>query len=166
MSRKRAALLLLGANLGDRAAALRRAIAALNRLEGCRVVKISRVYETAPVGPSDKPYLNKAVRLDTTRSAMGLLIEAKRLEAEAGRRPGVRWGSRTLDIDIISLGRERVKTFWLQIPHKSAAGRAFALAPLDDIAPFWKPDGRRTVRALLTSLKPDPRSVKLWRHDR
>ncbi len=166
MSRKRAALLLLGANLGDRAGTLRRAIAELNGLEGCRVAQISRIYETAPIGPSDKPYLNMAVRLDTTRSAMGLLIEAKRLEAAAGRRPGIRWGARVLDIDIISLGPERVRTPWLQIPHAGTAGRAFALAPLADIAPFWRPDGRRTVRALLTSLKLDPRSVKMWRHDR
>ena len=166
MSRKRSALLLLGANLGDRAGTLRRAISKLNRLEGCRIAKSSRLYETAPVGPSDKPYLNMAAILETTRTAMGLLIEAKRLEAAAGRRAGIRWAARILDIDIISLGREGVKTPWLQIPHKSTAGRAFALAPLADIAPFWKPDGRRTVRALLTSLKPDPLIVKLWRHDR
>lgn len=166
MPPQRQALLLLGANLGDRAAALRRAISELNRLEGCRVAQVSRIYETAPVGPSDKPYLNRAVLLDTTRSAMGLLIEAKRLEAAAGRRPGIRWGARVLDIDVVSLGNERVKTPWLRIPHAGTSGRAFALAPLADIAPFWRPDGKRTVRALLTSLKPDPRSVKLWRHDR
>ncbi len=162
----RAALLLLGANLGDRAGALKRAISELNRLEGCRVAKISRIYETAPVGPSHKPYLNTAALLETTRTAMGLLIEAKRLEASAGRRAGIRWAARILDIDVISLGRERVKTPWLQIPHKGTAGRAFALAPLADIAPLWKPDGRRTVGALLASLKPDPLIVKLWRHDR
>jgi len=163
---KRASLLLLGANLGDRACALRRAVAGLDDLEGCRVLKTSRLYETAPVGPSDKPYLNQAVKLETTRTAVGLLIEAKRLEALAGRRPGVRWGARALDVDILSLGRERVRTPWLTIPHPATAGRAFALAPLSDIAPSFRPDGRRTARALLAAMKPDPRIVKLWRNGR
>lgn len=162
----RRALLLLGANLGNRAAALRRAVAGLNALEGCRVRKASRLYETAPVGPSDKPYLNQAVELETTRSAMGLLIEAKRLEAAAGRRPGIRWSARALDIDLLSLGGERARTPWLRVPHPATAGRAFALAPLRDIAPAFKPDGRRSVRSLLAAIKPDPRIVKLWRNGR
>lgn len=164
--RRRRALLLLGANLGDRAAALRGAVAGLDRLEGCRVVKASRLYETAPVGPSDKPYLNQAVDISTDRTAMGLLIEAKRLEAAAGRRPGVRWGARALDVDLIALGGERVRTPWLTVPHPATAGRAFALAPLADVAPGFKPDGRRSTRALLAAMKPDPRIVKLWRNGR
>jgi len=162
----RRALLLIGANLGDRAAALRRAIAGLNALEGCRVRKVSLLYETAPVGPSDKPYLNQAVELSTDRSAMGLLIEAKRLEAAAGRRPGIRWGARALDVDLLTFGREAIRTPWLCVPHPATAGRAFALAPLRDIAPSFRPDGRRTVRALLAAMKPDPRIVKLWRNGR
>jgi 2-amino-4-hydroxy-6-hydroxymethyldihydropteridine diphosphokinase len=163
---KRRALLLLGANLGDRAAALSQAVSELNRLERCRVVKASRLYETAPVGPSDEPYLNQAVELSTDRSAIGLLIEAKRIEALMGRRPGIRWGARALDVDVLSLGHERVRTSWLTIPHPATAGRAFALAPLNDIAPGFKPDGRRSVKRLLAAMKPDPRIVKLWRNGR
>lgn len=155
---KRRALLLLGANLGDRAAALRRALTELRRLEGCTALKASRLYETAPVGPSDKPYLNQAVSLETTRSAIGLLIEAKRLEALAGRRPGIRWGARALDVDLVALGRERVRTPWLTVPHPAMAGRAFAAAPLSEVSPSWKP--------LLAAMKPDPRIVKLWRNGR
>ena len=98
------ALLLLGANIGDRAGNLRRAVGALRTTGGCRVRKVSRLYETAPVGPSERPYLNQAVRLDTTRTSMGLLIEAKILEAAAGRRPGVRWGARPLDMDLLAYG--------------------------------------------------------------
>lgn len=164
--RRRKALLLLGANLGDRAAALRRAVAGLDALDGGRVLTASRVYETAPVGPSDKPYLNQAVELSTGRTAMGLLIEAKRLEALAGRRPGIRWGARALDVDLLALGAERVRTPWLTVPHPATAGRAFALAPLADVAPAFKPDGRRGVRSLLAAMKPDPRIVKLWRNGR
>lgn len=152
---KRKALLLLGANLGDRAAALRRAVAGLNSLEGSRVTKVSRLYETAPVGPSDEPYLNQAVELVTERSAMGLLIEAKRLEAVAGRRPGVRWGARVLDVDLVSLEKERVRTAWLTVPHPAMAGRPFAAAPLGDVDPAW--------RRRFAAMKADPRIVKLWR---
>ena len=162
----RRALLLLGSNIGDRAAALRRAVAGLRALDDARVVKVSRLYETAPVGPSDKPYLNQAVELSTGRTAIGLLIEAKRLEALAGRRPGLRWGARALDIDLLALGRERVRTPWLRVPHPATAGRAFTLAPLSDVAPSFRPDGRWTVRALLAAMKPDPRIVKLWRNGR
>lgn len=154
----RRALLLLGANLGDRAAALRRAIRGLNRLDGCRVIRVSRVYETAPVGPSEKPYLNQAVELATERSAIGLLIEAKRLEAAAGRRPGIRWGARVLDVDLVSLGSERVRTPWLTVPHAAMAGRAFAATPLGDVCPAW--------RRRFSAMKPDPRIVKLWRNGR
>lgn len=155
---KRRALLLLGANLGDRAASLRRAVAGLRRLEGCSALEASRLYETAPVGPSDQPYLNQAVALTTDRTAMGLLIEAKRLEALAGRRPGIRWGARALDVDLVALGRERVRTPWLTVPHPAMAERAFAAAPLSEVAPSWKP--------LLAAMKPDPRIVKLWRNGR
>lgn len=149
------ALLLLGANLGDRAASLRRAVASLRRAPGVRVRAASRLYETAPVGPSDRPYLNQALRIETTRTPMGLLMEAKVLEAAAGRKPGRRWGARVLDVDLIAYGDARVRTPWLTVPHPRVASRAFALAPLSEIAPSWKPDGRRTVAALLAAMNPD-----------
>lgn len=145
------ALLLLGANLGDRAASLRRAVAGLRRVEGVRVLAASRMIETAPVGPSDRPYLNQALRISTTRTPMGLLIEAKTLEAAAGRRPGIRWGARVLDVDVIAYGRVRVRTPWLTVPHPLAARRSFALEPLAQVAPRWRLDGRRTVAELARS---------------
>jgi len=162
--KSRRAYLLLGANLGDRARTLRRAVAGLGALEGCRRLRSSRLYETAPVGPSEKPYLNLAVVLETTRSAMGLLLEAKRLEAAAGRRPGVRWSARALDVDLVALGTERVRTPWLSVPHPLMARRPFALAPLADLA--WKPVGKRPASRLLAAMKPDPGIVKLWKDGR
>jgi 2-amino-4-hydroxy-6-hydroxymethyldihydropteridine diphosphokinase len=155
------ALLLLGGNVGDRAKTLRRAVAAIRKWDGTRVTAISRVYETAPVGPSDRPYLNLAVRIQTTRTPMGLLIEAKTLEYACGRRVGIRWGARPLDVDLVAHGKTRSHTPWLTVPHPAMAARAFALAPLADIAPRWKLDGRREVRALLASLKPSPLEVRL-----
>ena len=159
------ALLLLGANLGDRAENLRRAVAAIGRWEGCRVRATSRVYETAPLGPSERPYLNLAVALDAARTPMGLLVEAKILEAAAGRAPGPRWSARPLDVDVVACGGRRVRTPWLAVPHPRVAGRAFALAPLADVAGGWRPAGRETVRRLLAALDPDPRAVRLWPTD-
>lgn len=148
------ALLLLGANLGDRARTLRRAVAALRRLEGCRVEKVSRLYVTAPVGPSSRPYLNLAARLRTVRTPLGLLLEAKRLEAAAGRRPGARWSARALDVDLVEYGRVRLRTPWLTVPHPLMARRPFALAPLADVSAAWR---RRRA-----ALKPDPRKARLY----
>lgn len=152
---KRRGLLLLGSNLGRRESALREAVSSLRRVEGVRVLKTSLLYETAPVGPSEEPYLNQAVLIETTRTAMGLLIEAKRLEAAAGRRPGARWGSRVLDVDVVSLGAERARTPWLTVPHPLMRRRAFAAAPLADVAPSWRP--------VLAAMNPPPGIVKLWK---
>ena len=160
------ALLLLGGNVGDRAATLRRAVAAIRRWDGTRVTRVSRVYETAPVGPSHRPYLNQAVRLRTTRTPMGLLLEAKVLEAACGRKVAARWTARPLDVDLVAYGRVRARGPWLTVPHPSMASRPFALAPLCDAAPGWRIDGRRTVRALRAAFPPDPGSVRLWPHGR
>ena len=153
-------LLLLGGNMGDRARTLRRAVESLRKLEGVRVVKVSRLYETAPVGPSEDAYLNQAVSLQTSRTPMGLLLGAKILEAAAGRTPGVRWGARPLDVDLIAYGEAKIRTAWLTVPHPGTPARAFALAPLADVAPDWKPDGRRTVRELLDAMNPEPDVVR------
>lgn len=154
------ALLLLGGNLGDRAATLRRAVAAIRRWDGVRVTRVSRVFETSPVGPSDLPYLNQAVRIRTTRTPVGLLLEAKTLEAACGRRVAARWTSRPLDVDLVAHGRTRLRTPWLTVPHPSMAARAFALAPLADVAPRRRLSGRRTVRALLKALAPSADAVR------
>lgn len=154
MARRRArCLLLLGGNVGDRLARLRNAVRGLRALPDTRVLAVSRVYETAPLGPSSRPYYNAAVALETALSPMGLLIECKRLEAEAGRKPGRRWGARPLDVDIARYGSRKIRTAWLTVPHPRIAERAFALAPLADLAPSWG--------VLLRRLNPAPGTVKI-----
>jgi 2-amino-4-hydroxy-6-hydroxymethyldihydropteridine diphosphokinase len=157
-------LLLLGGNEGPRERRLRDALKGLASLPGSRVLARSRVYETAPVGPSSRPYLNMTVRVKTGLSPLGLLIELKRLESAAGRKPGGRWTSRPLDIDILSYGSRRVKNAWLTVPHPRVLERAFVLAPLSELAPDWKPDGKRSVSAVLRRLKPGPGTVKIYPH--
>lgn len=126
------AFLGLGSNLGDREAHLRAAVAELDDL-----VAVSPVYETEPVGgPDDQgPYLNLVVELDTPLDARGLLEVCRRLEDDAGRVREVRWGARTLDVDVLWVdGDERAEPD-LEVPHPRMWERRFVLAPLLDLAP-------------------------------
>ena len=131
------ALLALGSNLGDRWGFLRDAVASLPD-----VVAVSNVYETPPVGgPSQGPYLNCVVRLETLLGARALLDEARRRENEAGRERIERWGPRTLDVDVLWVDGEEVDEPDLVIPHPRMFERAFVLVPLFDVAPDLVPDG-------------------------
>lgn len=130
------AFVALGSNLGDRLRALRRARRSLDRLPRTRVLAASGVYESAPVGPGrQRPYLNAAVLIETALKPLSLLVELKRLEAAAGRRPGPRWGPRPLDLDIVSFGRLRLRSPLLSLPHPLASRRPFVRAPLADLRP-------------------------------
>jgi 2-amino-4-hydroxy-6-hydroxymethyldihydropteridine diphosphokinase len=134
----RRAYLGLGSNVGDRAAQLQLAVDELAARAG-RVVAVSPVYETEPVGGPPQPdYLNAVVAVETRLSPRELLRVAKDLEAEAGREPPApdrRWGPRPLDVDILMVGAERVDEPDLVVPHPRIHQRAFVLAPLADVAP-------------------------------
>jgi len=134
----------LGSNLGDRLGFLQGAINGLGATPGIEVVAVSQVYETAPVGgPRQGPYLNAVVALDTDLGATELLGVAQRLEAAAGRLRAERWGPRSLDVDVLLVGDERITTERLTVPHPRLFERAFVLAPLADVAPALveRPDG-------------------------
>jgi 2-amino-4-hydroxy-6-hydroxymethyldihydropteridine diphosphokinase len=134
------AFLGLGSNLGDRRAELARAVGGLPD-----VVAVSRLYETEPVGgPSGQgPYLNLVVELDTELGAHQLLDVARRLEAAAQRRRDVRWGPRTLDVDVLLVGDEVVDDDDLVVPHPRMWQRRFVVDPLADLAPELVPPGAR-----------------------
>ena len=124
------AFLGLGSNLGDRRRHLRDAVAAIPD-----VVAVSRVYETAPVGgPDQGAYLNVVVRLDTERSPRELLEICREREAEAQRVRTVRWGPRTLDVDVLWVDGQTVDEPDLVVPHPRMFDRAFVLMPLRDVA--------------------------------
>ncbi len=153
-------LLLLGSNQGDRRKNFSRAIAGLKTLPAGRVLALSRVYDTKAVGPKQRRFLNMVLRYRTALSAMGLMIELKRLEARAGRRPGKRFGPRPLDIDILDYGSRHLRSRWLTLPHPLASQRAFVLAPLCDIAPGFKPAGKSTAAQLLKRLQPSAQEIR------
>jgi len=125
-----AAYLGLGSNLGDRLLLLARAVRLLSTLR-VKVGAISSVYETAPQGMVDQPsFLNLAVQIETDLRPRELLRHTKDIEAELGRVRDLRWGPRTVDIDILLYGDLVVVEDGLQIPHPRLAERAFVLVPL------------------------------------
>jgi 2-amino-4-hydroxy-6-hydroxymethyldihydropteridine diphosphokinase len=139
------AFLGLGSNLGDRLANLQAAADAMQTEPGLRVTASSRVWETTPVGGPPQPdYLNAVVRVETDLSARDLLEVARRIEARLGRVRKERWGARTLDVDILFFGEERIDESDLVVPHPRMAERAFVLLPLLELEPDpVLPDGTR-----------------------
>jgi 2-amino-4-hydroxy-6-hydroxymethyldihydropteridine diphosphokinase len=137
MSTPRRAYLGLGSNEGDRLSHLQGAVDGLGAIPRVKVVGVSAVYETEPVGgPPQDEYLNAVVGIDTSLSPRELLGVAKRLEAQAGREPvGERWGPRPLDVDILLVGHELVEEPDLVVPHARLFERHFVLAPLADLDP-------------------------------
>ena len=138
------AFLGLGSNIGDRRTILREAVGAIPDL-----VAVSPVYETDPVGgPEQDPYYNIVVELDTARSPGQLLELCRDLEQAAGRVRRIRWGPRTLDVDVLLAGDERVDTVDLTVPHPRMATRNFVMVPLLDLAPDLDIDGYDPVEAI------------------
>lgn len=129
----------LGSNLGDRAAHLDAAMAALRATAGIEVTAMSSVHETEPVGgPPQGPYLNAVVALRTALSARDLLERLLEIEAERGRLRGpVRNAPRSLDLDLLLYGNERIDEPDLVVPHPRMHERGFVLEPLAELAPEW-----------------------------
>jgi len=157
----------LGANVGDGEATIRAAVVALAELPGARLVGVSSMYATRPVGVVDQPdFRNAVVALDVDGGtspevgAIDLLVALKNLERSFGRRRRARWGPRELDLDLLVFGRASIsverplegQSFGaalqperdaklLEVPHPQARDRLFVLAPLADLAPRLVPPG-------------------------
>lgn len=116
----------LGSNMGDREGHLAHARSRLNELPGTRVIAVSGVEETAPIGPvAQPPYLNQMVLLETGLTPADLLAQCRAIEAERGRERRERWGPRTLDLDIVRYGARIVREPDLTIPHPELPNRGF-----------------------------------------
>jgi 2-amino-4-hydroxy-6-hydroxymethyldihydropteridine diphosphokinase len=123
-----------GANVGDRLATMRAALRALRRV--ARVDATSHVYETAPVGPPQPDYLNAAALLEWEGPPEALLAELLAIEASLGRvRDGERFGPRAIDLDVLWIEHLALRTPRLTVPHPRLKERAFALAPMLEVAP-------------------------------
>jgi 2-amino-4-hydroxy-6-hydroxymethyldihydropteridine diphosphokinase len=156
------AVLSLGANLGDRAAVLRAAITALAD-DG--LVARSGLYETPPWGPVEQPpYLNAIAIVDGARDAAGWLARAHELEQAAGRTRELRWGPRTLDVDVVTVtGDDGAPVVSddpeLTLPHPRAHQRAFVLVPWAALDPAAELPGHGRVADLLAALPAEDRAA-------
>jgi 2-amino-4-hydroxy-6-hydroxymethyldihydropteridine diphosphokinase len=127
----------LGSNLGDRAAHLQHARQALAALPGTALIATSSAEETAPLaGMEQPPYLNQMVLLETELTPRALLQAGQAIERQAGRVRTVRWGPRTLDIDIVRFGDRRLAEPDLIIPHPELPHRDFWLRELAELQPY------------------------------
>jgi len=149
----RRAVLALGSNLGDRRQNLQRAVDGLFAAPGLGFRAVSPVYETHPVGGPDQPdYLNAVVAAQTALPARAILDRAHRVEDALGRVRQVRWGPRTIDVDLIVVGDEISDDPEVTLPHPHAYERAFVLAPWHDIEPDAEIPGRGRVADLLGAI--------------
>lgn len=145
----------LGANLGDREATTRRALALLDATDGLDVAAVSSFRETEPVGLIDQPrFLNGAAALETALSPLDLLDRLLAVERALGRtRAGPRYGPRTIDLDLLLFGEERIDEPGLHVPHPRLHERRFALEPLLELDAGLVVPGRGSVAALLAGLE-------------
>lgn len=128
------AYLSLGSNIGDREAQLRQAICLLNRHPEVATIQLSSIYETAPVGYTDQePFLNLVARVETELTAFGLLDLCQSIEQALHRERLIRWGPRTVDLDILLYNHDNMESERLTIPHPRMEERAFVLIPLSEL---------------------------------
>jgi 2-amino-4-hydroxy-6-hydroxymethyldihydropteridine diphosphokinase len=154
----------IGSNVGDAAANCRKAIELLS--EAGRVVGVSSLYHTEPVGRHEQDdFINAVAAIETDHSPGGLLNVCQAIEDRLGRKRGLRWGPRTADLDILLYGDLVSGQPELTIPHPQMALRKFVLAPLAEIAPdATHPVLRMTASQLYRDLK-DPHTVVKCRQE-
>jgi 2-amino-4-hydroxy-6-hydroxymethyldihydropteridine diphosphokinase len=143
----------IGSNVGDKAANCMRAIESL--AEAGRIIAVSSLYYTEPVGfKAQEDFINAVVALDTDRPPVELLAICHAIEDRQGRRRTVRWGPRTIDLDILLYGDLVMSLPDLDIPHPLMAARKFVLAPFVEIAPdVVHPILKKTMSQLLGELR-------------
>ncbi|TRZ36408.1 2-amino-4-hydroxy-6-hydroxymethyldihydropteridine diphosphokinase [Niallia circulans] len=161
------AFLSLGSNIGERLENLREAVLMLEQNNSIEVVSVSSIYETDPVGYEEQEmFLNIAVQVRTLLSPFDLLGACQDIEQKLGRKRIIRWGPRTIDLDILLFNHENIESEKLIIPHPRMEERAFVLIPLIEIAPFVKVPNKSTHLKESLELLHDKEGVRVWRHQK
>jgi 2-amino-4-hydroxy-6-hydroxymethyldihydropteridine diphosphokinase len=147
----------VGSNLGDRWAYLAQAARELRQEPRTGLLRASRVWDTAPLGPPQPRYLNAVLELEVGLPPLALLGVLQRVERNAARvRSGVRWTARTLDLDLLLYGDEVIRRPRLVVPHPGLVARRFVLAPLAELCPERVVPGTgRSVAQLLALVPPE-----------
>ncbi len=143
----------LGSNLADPLTQLRRAIKALAQLPDTCLLSYSSLYSSPAEGPDGQPdYLNAVAELETRLSPLDLLDALQGIEDAQGRSRGLRWGARTLDLDLLLWGRQEQSSARLKLPHPEMHQRAFVLVPLREVASALEIPGHGLVTKLLDAI--------------
>lgn len=159
----RRAYIALGSNLGDREVHLREALGRLHARNGIAVDRVSAVYETDPVGYTDQPkFLNMAAALTTERQPLELLREMLEVERELGRVRNIRFGPRTIDLDLLLMDGVRLDTEELTLPHPRMMERAFVLVPLLEVLDEHAPDRPAVEAAARAALSQGKDGIARW----
>lgn len=153
----------LGSNMGDKEESLRHAVQLLQEHQAVKVVKLSSIYETDPVGFADQDvFLNMVVLVNTTLTAQEMLEICQQIEYELKRVRIIRWGPRTIDLDILLYNHDNIETETLVVPHARMHERAFVLVPLVEIAPDLKyPPTNQALRTMLEKVGSE--GVRQWK---
>ena len=145
----------LGSNLGDPVHQLNDALAALETFPSTRLLRVSSFYRSRPMGPQDQPdFVNAVAELDTALPALQLLDALQAVEQAQGRVRGQHWGPRTLDLDLLLYGNERISLPRLEVPHPGLPERAFVLYPLAELDPDLDIPGVGSIDALCRRQSP------------
>lgn len=159
------AFIALGTNIEPRESHLTEALNILCEHENITIIKKSSIYETAPVGYVDQGhFLNMVIQIDTSLSSIDLLDHCQYIENQLGRKRTIRFGPRTIDLDILVYNQEYQQTDRLIIPHPRMQERAFVLIPFKEIAPdLMIPALKKSVTTLLKDLPGDAKKdIIIW----
>ncbi|UVI30390.1 2-amino-4-hydroxy-6-hydroxymethyldihydropteridine diphosphokinase [Paenibacillus spongiae] len=157
------AYIALGSNMGDREQMLRQALLALQEHASINVLRVSKVYETDPVGYTDQSaFLNMAALLETTLAPMPLLRAMLQIEQQLGRKREVRFGPRTIDLDVLLYEDVRSDEEELILPHPRMMERAFVLVPLHDVLQPGHSLQQQVGQAANRALQDGGEGIALW----
>lgn len=154
----------LGTNIGDREQNLKLAVQLLKDKSGITLTSVSSIYETAPVGYIEQPaFLNIALAIQSTHSALETLQICQSVENELGRVREIRWGPRIIDLDILLYNNDNIEVESLSVPHPRMFERAFVLVPLLEIAKSVKTPQLEKAKASLDSMDLAAEGITKWK---
>ncbi|MFS0865643.1 2-amino-4-hydroxy-6-hydroxymethyldihydropteridine diphosphokinase [Fredinandcohnia sp. 179-A 10B2 NHS] len=158
------AFIALGTNIEDRRYYLKSALAALHAHKNIEIEEFSSIYETDPVGYEEQDmFLNMVIKVNTRLAPVELLEVLQNIELAFGRERKIRWGPRTLDLDILLYNHENIETERLIIPHPRMTQRAFVLLPLYEIDQNIQiPSNKKPISTLVDELQ-DREGVRVWK---